>query len=373
MRLTLSGSTAQKRLVVARVLATPDRENASSWARPFTARLLEPGLVSYEDRGCGIALLRKETIDRDIHSFVGRPLVIRHQKTSPANMKVVGHGYIASVFYNEADGWWYGRGLCDTDEAAKEINLRGFSSVGYKVTKNGTGGKWHDMTFHEEILGFTGEHLAIEPRPRYEDATIRLNSKNQPTTKMKFTWFRKRAAAPAAGAPSATEVAAAEQKRLADEAAARENAKGDEIDGETIFEIAGADGKPEKVSLSALVEAHNAKANGSEVDGEDEITCNGKNYKVNALIQAFDKWTTHNALEEEKKTKENALAAEAEKTRLAEEAATRENAGGAKRPDFFRVIERAPLTAPVSTGPISTNSQAERLERGAAMFGSPKK
>lgn len=332
--------------------SAPALLNAKTWARPFTARLLEPGLVSYEDRGCGIALLRKQTIDRDIHNFIGRPVIIKHSSTSPANMKEVGHGYVTEVFYNATDGWWYGKGVVDTDEAAEEINRRGFCSVGYKPTKNGPGGSAHDMKYDEEILGFTGLHLAIVGNPRYEEATIRLNSKNK--TNMTIKWVKKIASAMTGGGDDAAKAAAAlAAKTKADaDAAALLNAKNDgAISGETTFEIPGAEaGKTVTVALNDLIEAYNGK---SDMDGEDEITCNGKTYKLNALLQAFDKWEIKNATD-------------------AEDAKKKEKENGKAKVDHFKVLENAAARAPqvVVQGP--TGSLEEGLALGRKMFGTAK-
>ena len=225
------------------------RLNARTWARPFTARLLEPGIVSYEDKDCGVAYLSKQTLDRCINSFVGRPLIIKHSKTSPQNMKAVGHGYIHEVFYNATDGWWYGKGLADTDEAAKEINEKGFGSVGYKVNQTGRGGEWHCIPFNEEILDFSGEHLAIVGNPRYEEATIKLNSKNKTNTAMSlFKWKKKSDASRENAGDDAAQKAAAAQKLLDDKATAdaaaatRENGLSD-ISGTTELDVPLADGK----------------------------------------------------------------------------------------------------------------------------------
>jgi pyruvate/2-oxoglutarate dehydrogenase complex dihydrolipoamide acyltransferase (E2) component len=299
------------------------------------------------------------------------------EKTTPDNMKAQSHGYVTEVFYNAADGWWYGRGVCDTEEAATAINRYGFCSVGYEVTRTGPGGVWHDIKYAEEILGFSGEHLAIVARPRYEEATIRLNAKenNKPNTTM-FKFWKKSASSKPSEANAAQPAAAAETKAATTAATTVENASGaSEISPDSEIEITGADGQASKVTLGTLIESHasveNAKKNGVDMDGDDEIRHNGKTYKVNALIEAFDKWERHNAAEEEAKKRENASGKPEEEAKPATNAAAPANRENGK-PDHFRVLLGASNRPAPVAAPRDFNSIDERLARGAKMFGSGK-
>lgn len=389
-------------MIVAPRFRVVETLNAKDWARPFVARLLEPGLCSYEDSGCGKVLLRKETIDRCIRSFVGRPVVVKqgkkikarlgrpefvHAKTSPDNMKEIGHGYVTDVFYDAGDGWWYARGVVDTDEAVAAINKVGKCSCGYKNTGPATvGGLWHDIPYDEEIVEFSGEHLAVVDFPRYEEATIRLNSKNTSGSNMSsFKWIKKLASRVAGGDDAAAQAAAASKAaadKLAADAATKTNAKVDaeDISGETSFDVPTADGKVETVTLAQLIDAHNAKRNSTtDVDGDDEIMCNGKKYKVNALVEAFDKWEKTNSTEEKKKVEDaqNAKADADAKAQAAADAAEKKrledatNAKGGSR--HFNVLLNARETAPAPDAAAVLNTLEERLARGRSLYGSKKK
>lgn len=346
------------------------RLNATTWARKFNARLLEPGLVSYEDQGCGKALLRKETIDRCIESFVGRPVVCKvnakgvlvHEKTSPENMKTVGHGYITEVYYNAADGWYYGRGVVDTDEAARAISKSGFGSVGYRVNDAGPGGSWHNIGYEEEILEFSGEHLAIVSNPRYEEATIRLNSKTK-THMNVFKWIKKASRENAGGDDAAKQAAAA--KLAADKAAAdaaaklqRENAAApEEISGETELELEGG----AKVTIAQLVEAYNAKgAEAGDLPDDATIAINGKDVTVAELVESHRKLNA--ADDDESKAKEKA-------DKDAEEKKKRENAAAAIGKSHFKVLLSAGDGPKRTNAPKFFGTREERLNAGKAEYG----
>ena len=340
------------------------------------ARLLEPGLVSYRDQGCGESLVSKETLDRCISTFVGRPVVLKtnakgrrvHPKSNaelgPRNMKEDGCGYISEVFYNSSDGWWYGKGVVDTDEAVAALQDPQGCSVGYNVLRSGAGGKWHDIPYHDEIQDFLGMHLAIVDNPRYEAATIRLNA-TQPTNELSmFKWFKKAApGATVSAAPAAPAAVAAPVAAVTNPPVEVQNTGSDQISGESELEIPTADGKTEKVTLATLIEAHNAKKDGEDMDGEDEIRHNGKTYKVNALIEAFDIWS---------KEKTNAAEAE-EKAKKEKEEKEKGEKQNATKPDHFQVLLSARDNAPVTVVKQDFDTLAERLARGAAEFGSVKK
>jgi len=189
-------------------------------------------------------------------------------------------------------------------------------------------------------------------KPRYEDATIRLeNSKKEKTTMSLFSWKKKPAAAPVVAGDLAAVAASTEKKTT--EGASLENAKGEDITGETVLTIPAGEGKTADVTLAQLVEVYNAKQNGpASMAADDEVVCNGKTYKMNALIEAFDKWERKNAAEEEE--------AKAKKEK--------ENASG--RRSHFNVLLNAAAAAPAPLVRGDMNTPAERLKRGEMEFGS---
>jgi hypothetical protein len=225
-------------------------DNAKDWARRFKARFLEAGIVSYENIGCGKALLTHETIAKYANTFVGRPVIVQHQHVTPQTMEPVAQGYIAEVWHDPEDGWWWCAGTVHKDEA-KELISRGYSvSCSYQVTGTASGGEYHAIKYEEEITGFSGMHLAIVDNPRYERAKILLNSK----TSM-FKLIKK--------------LIGGEQK---------ETASPEDISGESVIETAKG-----TATVAALVEKWNA----ADASGDKTVDVDGKAVKINELVAAY--------------------------------------------------------------------------------------
>lgn len=150
----------------------------SNWPEPYSCKFLEAGIVSYEDSDAGIALIKKETIDRMADSFVGKPVCINHQKITPENYhelrkKGLICGNVMRVWFNPADGWFYADFIVDTDEARDLIDNKHYSvSCAYDVIDVKEGGLWHDIKFDGEIIDGSFTHLALVDAPRYEDSKI---------------------------------------------------------------------------------------------------------------------------------------------------------------------------------------------------------
>lgn len=331
------------------------RQNAKTWANRFDAKMLLAGLVSYEDCGCGKALLSHDTIKTHCESFVGRPLILtdrlNHKKVTPDTMEREASGYIERVYFDDSDGWWHCAGIVFNDKAKDAINKVGLVSCAYEVLKTGEGGERNAIKYDEEILSFSGQHLAIVSNPRYEGATIRLNSKQPTNTNMSlFKFWQKKA--PAASVEGQTT-----------EGATKENAV-TPLDISPESEIELADGK--KATVAQLVEAYNAKPKDG-MDGEEEVVINGKPVKMNDLVAAYNKQSS----DEEAKTKENArLADEAAATAAAAELAAKEKQNAKPTPNFFRILTTARENSIISDGEkLSAGTIEERLATGKERYG----
>lgn len=247
---------------------------------------MKPGLMSYADIGGGVALTRKETIDRCIQSYVGKPLVIKHSaidphthavvgRPTPDNMEQVAVGYIASVSL-EPDGWYWAHGICFNDEGKDCIKKGWKVSHTFSNPKRGPGGTDGGIAYTHEWTNFTGEHLALVENPRYEEAEIVLHSKADTKSGARmFKLFRSKkateaqSAAEKAAADKLAADKAAEQKRQ-EEAAAVEHAGEEvtELSADTLVEV----GEGKTAKLSDLITKYNEPAvDHSAIAPEDEI------------------------------------------------------------------------------------------------------
>lgn len=370
-------------------MTSPTRCNAKAWAKKFEARLLEPGIVSYEDSGCGKAYLTRESIAASAQSFVGRPLILtpqlKHKRVTPAQLEKEARGYVTDVYFNPDDGWFWCRGICHDDDAKDAINRVGFCSCAYEVLRVGSGGEYHAIPYDEEILEFSGEHLAIVDRPRYEGATIRLNSKPKTNTTM-FKWIRSKIASrqnATEATDPATTAATSNQSKENAQATPPAAPAAEEIGGDTELEIPTREnGKTEKVTIANLVEVYNGR--NDPINGEDQIEVDGKPVKIAELVTAFkangkantagdhdlgDEQKRKNAAEkekedEEKKAKENAKAEADAKAKAAAAPAA---------PSHFKVLLNARAFGSINEGPVTgPDDMMSRVERGNQRYGSAK-
>lgn len=144
----------------------------------FVSRFIEPGAVSYGD--AGVLKVSKEALDRFIQSFVACPVIIKHKTLTNSNIDEERVGVVNSVWYEPKDGWFYCDGVIWKDEAIDKIEDGWSVSCTYNMTDStGDSGEWHNMHYDDELVNGVFEHLAIVPNPRYEEATILLNSKEE--------------------------------------------------------------------------------------------------------------------------------------------------------------------------------------------------
>lgn len=151
-------------------------ENATVWPKEYDCEFIAPGLVSYKDVKSGICRLDKEAIDSMLPSFIGKPVTILHQECTPETLDKVINGLVTNCYYNSDTGKFHAKFIATTDEAHKKI-ADGYSvSCAYEVNQStlGGGGRLHGIDYHQHINGGTFTHLAIVPadKARYEDSYI---------------------------------------------------------------------------------------------------------------------------------------------------------------------------------------------------------
>ena len=152
-------------------------EDRQGKGRYFTSKFLEPGLAKY-DEPIGTILLDKETIDKFITSFKGCPVIIDHKDITDDTAKDERVGVVSNVWYNAEDGWYYCDGVIFDKNAQDLITNAGYTvSCAYSFNTDEMSGTWHNNPYDSKVVSGDFLHLALVPVPRYEDATIALNSK----------------------------------------------------------------------------------------------------------------------------------------------------------------------------------------------------
>ena len=151
-------------------------ENTGGKGRYFRCRFLQPGLVKYS---FGVCLLDKETIDKFINKFIGCPVIIGHNDVTDKNAKELSCGNICHIWYDQIDGWYWGDGIIDSQEALDLIEDGYNVSCQYEITEfanNTTNALHNGNPYDKVILNGKPEHLAIVKTPRYENAMIAVNA-----------------------------------------------------------------------------------------------------------------------------------------------------------------------------------------------------
>lgn len=344
------------------------RINATSWPRKFTAKFLEPGLVSYADVGGGLCLLKKETIDKYIDNFVGKPVVIHHpDEVNPQNFEQLAVGYVTDVYYNPEDGWFYCKGLFTKDEGRILVE-KGFNvSCAYNGHTTKQPGTWHGVEYDGEITDLEFEHLGLVEKPRYEDCRIYLNSKNNKkgeTSRMQILKLFSR---------KANEAAEDKTKKVEKTELVKTSEKDNAIDvsEDTMIDING-----KGVSLKELKAFYEAEMLEkekqqelleNELDGESEVELsNGSRVKLNEMVSCFTKkngcGTKKNETEDKEEEKEDKELTIKPRNSAATEA---------KSHSAFKILKNAAATAKVER--VYKNSFADKLARGQARYGSAAK
>lgn len=159
-------------------------DNQKSWPKEYVCNILEPGLVSYEDVGCGLALLRKQAIIDMLPSFIGKPVIFKeHIDVTPKDFEEHAVGYVTKAWWDDSTNWAYLAFIVIDDPVKDAIERKGYSvSCAYDVLQTSAGGEWHAIKYNEEIVSGSGTHLALVLSPRYEGCKILVNCKNAKIT-----------------------------------------------------------------------------------------------------------------------------------------------------------------------------------------------
>lgn len=328
MQITLRKGNSKKLIAVKR--------NEKDFPNQYTCSFLEQGLVSYEDVGAGIALLKKETIDNMLPSIIGKPVLIDHLDVGPEDFKKHAVGYVTDAYFNSGDGMFYCKFIL-TDDKAKKVVEQGYSvSCSFNVDNTIGGGEYHAIRYNEEITGATFTHLALVSNPRYEECKIYANGKgarihnDNITKEVKMFGFK--------------------SKKNAQESVDPKDPAKEKFNAENSFVMIGKD----KVSVATLLNAVEEKEEKENtLSLEDSIEFNGKEFKVSDLVAKYQSNRESAKDEEEKEKKDdkkkedcNDSKEEKEKKDSAKDEEEKKNeAIGKDNPEPQEVVDKAKSSA----------------------------
>lgn len=154
---------------------------ANGKGRKFTSRFIEAGVAHYEQ--FGDVLITKETLDKFIQTMVGCPVIIKHKDITDKNADKERVGVVSRVWYNEADGWFWCEGVIWDKQAIGLVKNQGWNvSCTYDFESDFKKSTYHGKEIDMEFTGGEFLHLALVPNPRYERATIVMNSQDDAET-----------------------------------------------------------------------------------------------------------------------------------------------------------------------------------------------
>ena len=336
--------------------------------KSYKIRFIEPGLISYEDQEAGTVLVEKSALDRMAPSFKGCPVIFVPEHHNDADKDTafdfddVGanppSGIVSGSPYWGDDGWQWVDVLI-WDEAAQEAIAKGFNaSCAYIVDEEGEGGERNGLAYNAEITNGHYIHMAIVPRPRYNEAMILANSKGGHSVAINI--FRKKEnAAPVAAPippkkPEAAPVAPAMVKNEADP-------------GTVVMLPSGG-----QATLAELIAAYKATPGAQEpLDMDDMVDVDGQQVQVSELVAAFESGKGAGA--ETPAAPEVAENAEAPTDAPAEpvvdtakQGSVRTNSAPVRRVN--QALRNAAAKPGESAGEDHPETRTERLDRGASRY-----
>ena len=160
--------------------------------KKYISCLLYAGIAKYNDKNYKNVLINKY-IDDISKSFVGSPIVEGHnQPINDQDPSILGR--VERVFCNgegftlkdgtfiKADGKYYCEFVVFNDKGVEAVKRNGFISTSYLANEviepsNGETFEYINVPYDVEIKSVEARHVALVSKPRYEDATIYENQK----------------------------------------------------------------------------------------------------------------------------------------------------------------------------------------------------
>lgn len=304
-------------------------KKGEEWSKTYIAAgFIEKGVCTYNEETVYIS---QETLNRCIHTIKCKPNVIKHQKVTEDNVEELAVGSTTDIGIFNAETASFDVPFIIYKEEGKQKIADGWSvSCAYIPKAFGKGGTWHNTPYDREVTELKFTHLALVPDPRYEDAKIYENSKDDITT----------------------------------DNTTKENYNMEKIEVEQGF-------------LASLIELAqkpfmNSKKEDKEEDkdikdvkvDDDEMEYEGKKYSKKELVNAFLKGEAKPEVKEEKEIKNEKEAEKEEKENSVEQKDTDDDI------EFFNSMQKLMAEAQSdASDKVEIPSQTKGLELGSKAFG----
>jgi hypothetical protein len=368
----------ERRAVAVALFVSPKKQIQNSkeepeWPMVCKCRHIEPGLVAYDD--IGTALVTKETLDKMLQSFIGKPVINEaHKPVSPGIFKDgEADGVVTDHYFDPADGWYWARFVVWDETTKRNIESDAYSvSCAYDVLDvNDAGGTHNNVPFEGEFTDGVYTHLAIVRNPRYEGARIViLNSKDEGgSMELKFKFwnlFKK----------DGKEVKNAMEGDVSQQTVP--------VDGESVpLKMLIDCWKAEEAEKGKAAELSAQNKDAGAISEDTVIELDGKETSVKNMCDSYRNAKARKNADDEakKKADEEKTAKDAEERKNAEDAAAKEKADAEtkEKEDTERqnsVVNKDLQAAAHRRGepqaPTIT-SRRDRIDEGARRYGSSKK
>ena len=148
-------------------------------AKSYKTRFLEAGVVNYPEQN-QMVFISSESLPIIAEKFKGCKIVIDHKEVSEEEAQQEIVGYVSNVYM--MDGWAWAEFTVHSQEAIDVINQGFTSSCAYSAVMKKEGGIKNAVQYDDEVIDIreddTITHIALVPKPRYDDSIILENSIN---------------------------------------------------------------------------------------------------------------------------------------------------------------------------------------------------
>ncbi len=149
-------------------------KNAKTASKVYYGLHMVPGVAEYHTENFdGRIFIDEPTIKNMDPTFEGKPVYVEHvDKVDLDKLQEQADGFVIESFYNKLDGKHWAKFIIVSDAGHEAIAKGWRLSNAYFPKEFAGGGTWHAVEYEKEVMSGVYEHLALVPKPRYEESII---------------------------------------------------------------------------------------------------------------------------------------------------------------------------------------------------------